>query len=202
MAAASRVPVINALTDEFHPCQILADLQTIREHKGKLAGLRFGYLGDAANNMAHSYLLGGANAGMHVTIAGPADASARPGDRGRGATDRGRHRRLDHGRRPTPARPLRRDADVLATDTWVSMGAEDATSAQREPAFEPYAITAQPLAARRPRTPSCCTACRPTGARRSTPRSSTARRAWSGTRPRTGCTHRRRCSRWLLEQRA
>src|SRR3954454_18358483 len=72
MAAISPVPVINALTDQFHPCQILADLQTIREHKGRLAGLTFAYLGDAANNMAHSYLLGGAAAGMHVRGAGPA----------------------------------------------------------------------------------------------------------------------------------
>src|SRR3954471_4456483 len=73
MAALSPVPVINALTDQFHPCQILADLQTIREHKQRLAGLTFTYLGDGANNMAHSYLLGGATAGMHVRIgsAGP-----------------------------------------------------------------------------------------------------------------------------------
>src|SRR5882757_3483365 len=71
MAAASRVPVVNALTDEFHPCQILADLQTVREHKGKLAGLTLAYVGDAANNMSHSYLLAGAAAGMHVRIVGP-----------------------------------------------------------------------------------------------------------------------------------
>src|ERR1700710_966244 len=71
MPAVSRVPVINALTDSFHPCQILADLQTIREHKGRLAGLTFTYAGDAANNMAHSYLLGGAAAGLHVRITGP-----------------------------------------------------------------------------------------------------------------------------------
>lgn len=72
MAANSHVPVINALSDEFHPCQILADLLTIREHKGTLAGLTLAYVGDAANNMAHSYLLGGATAGMHVRVAGPA----------------------------------------------------------------------------------------------------------------------------------
>src|SRR6266496_2570848 len=72
MASVSRVPVVNALTDDFHPCQVLADLQTIRQHKGKLAGLTLTYVGDAANNMAHSYLLGGASAGMHVRVAGPA----------------------------------------------------------------------------------------------------------------------------------
>ena len=71
MAAVSRVPVVNALTDTFHPCQVLADLQTVREHKGALAGLTLTYLGDGANNMAHSYLLGGALAGMHVRIGSP-----------------------------------------------------------------------------------------------------------------------------------
>ena len=72
MAAVSQVPVVNALTDSFHPCQILADLQTVREHKGRLAGLTLAYLGDGANNMAHSYLVGGAVAGMHVRVGSPA----------------------------------------------------------------------------------------------------------------------------------
>src|SRR5690606_30872951 len=71
LAADITVPVVNALTDEFHPCQILADLQTIREHKGALAGLTLAYLGDGANNMAHSYLLGGATAGLHVRVGAP-----------------------------------------------------------------------------------------------------------------------------------
>src|SRR3989337_2060630 len=71
MAAVSRVPVVNALTDRFHPCQILADLQTVREHRGTLAGLTLTYLGDGANNMAHSYLLGGAVAGMQVRVGSP-----------------------------------------------------------------------------------------------------------------------------------
>jgi len=78
MASVSGVPVINALTDQFHPCQVLADLQTVREHQGRLAGRRLAYLGDGANNMAHSYLLGGALAGMHVRIGSPA-VSPRPG---------------------------------------------------------------------------------------------------------------------------
>src|SRR5690606_1392172 len=69
MAEHSTVPVINSLSDDFHPCQILADLQTIREHKGELAGLTATYLGDAANNMGHSYLLGFATAGMHIRVA-------------------------------------------------------------------------------------------------------------------------------------
>lgn len=71
LAAHSDVPVVNALTDTFHPCQVLADLQTIRENKGSTAGLKMTYFGDGANNMAHSLMLGGVTAGMHVTIATP-----------------------------------------------------------------------------------------------------------------------------------
>src|SRR4051794_15537322 len=71
MASVSRVPVVNALTDLYHPCQILADLQTVAERLGTLAGRSLTYLGDGANNMAHSYLLGGATAGMHVRIGSP-----------------------------------------------------------------------------------------------------------------------------------
>ena len=71
MAAYAGVPVVNALTDDFHPCQLLADLQTIEEHKGTLAGLTVAFLGDAASNMAHSFLLACATAGMHVRVSGP-----------------------------------------------------------------------------------------------------------------------------------
>ena len=71
MADHAGVPVINGLTDSYHPCQVLADLQTVREHKGALAGLTLAYVGDGANNMAHSYLLGGALAGLHVRIGSP-----------------------------------------------------------------------------------------------------------------------------------
>ena len=71
MAEAATVPVVNALSDEFHPCQVLADLQTIAERKGSLQGLRMSYFGDGANNMAHSLLLGGVTAGIHVTVAAP-----------------------------------------------------------------------------------------------------------------------------------
>ena len=68
MAAYAQVPVVNALTDDFHPCQILADLLTIKEHKGTLAGLTFAYVGDGANNMSHSYLLGMAMSGLHLHL--------------------------------------------------------------------------------------------------------------------------------------
>ena len=72
MASGTTVPVVNALSDDFHPCQLLADLLTIREHKGALAGLTVAFLGDGASNMGNSWLLAGATAGMHVRISSPA----------------------------------------------------------------------------------------------------------------------------------
>src|ERR1700754_1987489 len=72
MASAATVPVVNALSDDFHPCQVLADLQTLDERKGPLNGLRLTYLGDGANNMAHSLMLGGVTAGIHVPVPPPA----------------------------------------------------------------------------------------------------------------------------------
>jgi ornithine carbamoyltransferase len=142
MAAASRVPVINALTDQFHPCQILADLQTIREHKGKLAGLTFTYVGDAANNMAHSYLLGGAAAGLHVRIAGPQSHQPDPA-----IVERASAIAASTGGSVLVTRDADEafaGADVVATDTWVSMGQED-EKGEREAPFRPYAITTAAL---------------------------------------------------------
>ena len=139
MAAASRVPVINALTDAFHPCQILADLQTVREHKKALAGLAFCYVGDAANNMANSYLLGGAAAGMHVRIAGPQGYLPDPAvvaDARRLADATGGSILIT-----TDADAAFDGADVVATDTWVSMGQED-EKADRDAPFRPYAVDA------------------------------------------------------------
>ena len=137
MAAISRVPVVNALTDQFHPCQILADLQTIREHRGELAGRTLAYLGDAANNMAHSYLLGGANAGMHVRVAGPAgyqpDAKIVADAERLAATTGGSVIVTDEPRAALDG------ADVVATDTWVSMGMEAEKDGRAEP-FRPYAV--------------------------------------------------------------
>jgi len=142
MAAVSRVPVVNALTDEFHPCQILADLQTVREHKKALAGLTLSYLGDAANNMAHSYLLGGAAAGMHVRIAGPTDYQPAPvvvADARRLASATGGSILVT-----TDARAAFDGADVIATDTWVSMGQEGEKDGREGP-FAPYAVDAAAL---------------------------------------------------------
>jgi ornithine carbamoyltransferase len=138
MAAASSVPVINSLTDDFHPCQILADLQTIREHKGKLAGLTMSYVGDTANNMGNSYLLGGAAAGMHVRLAGP--ASRRPAS---AVLTRAEQLAATTGGSivlTTEAETAFAGADVVITDTWASMGDEQA--ATRVDELRPFAITA------------------------------------------------------------
>jgi ornithine carbamoyltransferase len=124
LAAASAVPVINTLTDEFHPCQILADLQTVTERLGGLAGRTLTYVGDGANNMAHSYLLGGATAGMHVRVASPAGYQPDPAVVARAekiaAATGGSASVLDD------AAFAANSADVLATDVWVSMGQADA----------------------------------------------------------------------------
>lgn len=147
MARYSEVPVVNALTDEFHPCQVLADLLTIRERVGALEGTTLAYLGDTSNNMAHSYLLGGATAGLHVRLAGPGSyrpdaevvaAAARIAESTGGsvtATD-------------DPATALA-GAHAVATDTWVSMGQEDERAERAEP-FRPYAVTIQALEAAAP----------------------------------------------------
>ena len=137
MAAASRVPVVNALTDLFHPCQILADLQTVRERLGTLAGRTLTYAGDGANNMSHSYLLGGALAGMHVRIAAPAAYQPDPAVLARAveiASDTGGSVLVT-----TEAKEAFEGADVLATDTWVSMGQEGEQDAREAP-FRPYAL--------------------------------------------------------------
>ena len=144
MAAVSAVPVVNALTDDFHPCQLLADLQTVRERTGRLAGLTLAYLGDAASNMAHSYALAGATAGMHVRLSGPDGYLPHPD-----VVDAARRRAALTGGSVTVTQDPRaavEGADVLATDTWVSMG-QEAESGDRSAPFVPYAITEAAVAA-------------------------------------------------------
>lgn len=143
MAEYAGVPVVNALTDEFHPCQLIADLLTVREHKGELSGLTVTFLGDAACNMGNSWLLAGATAGMHVRLAGPegylpeesmfdraAAIAKQTGGSVAGFDD------------PVAAVAA---ADVVITDTWVSMGKEDEQAA-RATVFAPYAVTEELLA--------------------------------------------------------
>ena len=143
MAAGTTVPVVNALSDEFHPCQLLADLLTIREHKGDLAGLTVAFVGDGSSNMSHSYLLACAVAGMHVRIAAPAGyqpdpAIVRAADEI--AVETGGSVAV------TEDAALAVDgADVVVTDTWVSMGQED-QKAQRVKDFGAYQVDAALMA--------------------------------------------------------
>lgn len=147
MAAYAGVPVVNALTDMFHPCQILADLLTVRERFGDLAGRTLAYVGDGANNMAHSYLLGGATAGMHVRIGAPVDYQPDPvivADAVRiAATTGGSVACL------TSAAGAVVGADVVATDTWVSMG-QEAEATERVTLFLPYQVDDSLLAHAKP----------------------------------------------------
>jgi len=143
MAGISAVPVVNALTDSYHPCQILADLQTVRAHKGRLPGLTLTYLGDGANNMAHSYLIGGAVAGMHVRVGSPDGYDPDPG-----ILARAQRIAAETGGSATHLRDAAKaaeGADVLATDTWVSMG-QEGESEDRAAPFYPYAVDETALA--------------------------------------------------------
>ena len=143
LASVSRVPVVNALTDEFHPCQVLADLQTIRQQKGRLAGLTLTYLGDGANNMAHSLMVGGANAGLHIRISAPAGFDPLPdilvAAKERAALTGGSIELI------TDPRVAVAGADVLVTDAWTSMGQEN-DGLDRVGPFRPYQVNAELLA--------------------------------------------------------
>jgi ornithine carbamoyltransferase len=143
MAAYAGVPVVNALTDQFHPCQTLADLLTVREHKGATAGLTMTFLGDAASNMSHSYLLSGATAGMHVRVSGPdryrPNGSILTRAEEIAATTGGSVAFV------SDAEDASAGADVLITDTWVSMGKEQ-ESADRAEVFAPWRLDDRLLA--------------------------------------------------------
>ena len=132
LAAASSVPVVNALTDSFHPCQVLADLQTVRERRGRTEGLTLTYLGDGANNMAQSLLVGGAMAGMHVRVGAPAGYHPDPA-----VVERARAYGTDILVTDDPAEAAD-GADVLYTDVWVSMGQTGAE--QRVHDLAPFAL--------------------------------------------------------------
>jgi ornithine carbamoyltransferase len=147
LASGVRVPVVNALTDGFHPCQLLADLLTVRERLGSTRGGRLAYVGDAANNMARSYLLAGATAGMHVRVAGPPGFDPDPTVVARaaeiaawtgGSVDvlRDPHEAVD-------------GVDVIATDTWTSMG-QEGDGRDRMTPFRPYQVNKDLLAAAAP----------------------------------------------------
>ena len=143
LAQHSTVPVISGLDDKEHPCQVVTDLMTIKEHKGDLKGLNFVYLGDGKNNMSHSYLLGCGIAGMNIKIVSPkkywpdgyyVDLAKKFGveveitDQVKGST---------------------KDADVIATDTWVSMG-DEIQKQQRLKEFKGYTVNKELMSLAKP----------------------------------------------------
>ncbi|MDG2497412.1 MAG: ornithine carbamoyltransferase [Aquiluna sp.] len=137
MAANSSVPVINALSDMWHPCQLLADLVTIKECFGKTAGLTIAYVGDANNNMANSYLVACALAGMNVAIGAPQGFLPTEA-----VVDRARKIAATNGGKilitTDPAEAVA-GADVVVTDTWVSMGME-AEAEERKAQFDGFTV--------------------------------------------------------------
>ena len=137
LASFSAVPVINALTDQFHPCQLLADLLTIQGAYGQLGGLTLTFLGDGSSNMAQSYLLAGATAGLHVRICSPDQYQPSPGVVLAAAEIAGR----TGGSVTVSAHPADacKDAEVLATDVWTSMG-QEGEEGEREAAMAPYRL--------------------------------------------------------------
>jgi len=143
MASASSVPVVNALTDQFHPCQVLADLLTVQEAYGRLAGLTLTFLGDGSSNMAHSYLLGGATAGLHVRICAPEPYW--PDSAELAIASRLAHQTGGSVQVTADAQLGCKDADVLATDVWTSMGSEGQEKVRSE-LMLPYSLDAAKLA--------------------------------------------------------
>jgi ornithine carbamoyltransferase len=147
MADGTRVPVVNGLSDDFHPCQLLADLLTIREHRGALAGQTLTFVGDGADNMVHSYLLAGATAGMHVRIACPVDYLPKDSV----VADADAIAASTGGSVAIYTDPIEAvaGADVVVTDTWVSMGKED-EKAQRLVDLAQYRVDTELMSLAKP----------------------------------------------------
>ncbi|MPZ73178.1 MAG: ornithine carbamoyltransferase [Nitriliruptorales bacterium] len=146
LAAAGTIPVINALSDFTHPCQALADLQTIREHRGGLEGLKLAYLGDG-NNVVHSLLKAGALAGMRVAIGSPAGYEPIPQVVDQ-ATRIAAHTGGDVFCTADPLEAAA-DADVVYTDVWASMG-QEGEAAARTMLFRPFQVNRQVMDAAKP----------------------------------------------------
>ncbi len=173
-AAHSRVPVINGLTNEFHPCQILADIFTFIEQRGSIAGKVVAWVGDG-NNMANTWLQAAELLGFTVHVSTPGGYEVDPVLAG--ITQRDCYKVFKDPREACHG------AHLVTTDVWTSMGYEAENEARRK-AFKRWCARPSP-------TRCSCTACPHTAVKRSAPRSSTARSRWSGTRPRTACTCRR-----------
>jgi ornithine carbamoyltransferase len=140
LAEHATVPVVNGLTDLHHPAQIMADLLTIQEHKGKLAGLKLCYLGDGNNNVAHSLLEGAAKVGMHINIASPAGYLPN----GKITEQAIESAKLTGSKISITHNPVEaiKDADVVVTDVWTSMGQEEETE-KRLKDFAAYQVNAE-----------------------------------------------------------
>ena len=150
MAALSRVPVINGLTNYDHPCQILADLQTILEHKGQLKGLKLAYLGDGHNNVTHALMFGCTKMGLHISVGCPPGAEYMPLDNvialsKANAAESGSTLVVTH-----DAAEAARDADIVYTDTWMSYHIPAHKSEMRVKVFSPYQVNEALMAHAKP----------------------------------------------------
>ncbi|HMO51078.1 MAG TPA: ornithine carbamoyltransferase [Kiritimatiellia bacterium] len=150
MAALSRVPVINGLTNYDHPCQILADLQTILEHKGQLKGLKLAYLGDGHNNVTHALMFGCTKMGLHISVGCPPGAEYMPLDNvialsKANAAASGSTLVVTH-----DAAEAARDADIVYTDTWMSYHIPAHKSEMRVKVFSPYQVNEALMAHAKP----------------------------------------------------
>lgn len=142
LAAYGTIPVINGLTDYCHPCQVLADLMTIREHKGSLSGLKMCFIGDG-HNMANSLIVGGIKTGMQVAVATPADY-APDGKILAWAQESGRFQYTQS------VQEAAKDADVIFTDVWASMGQEEEAKKRRAAFAGIYQVNDQVMEAAKP----------------------------------------------------
>ena len=142
LAAYGTIPVINGLTDYCHPCQVLADLMTIREHKGSLSGLKMCFIGDG-HNMANSLIVGGIKTGMQVAVATPADY-APDGKILALAQESGRFQYTQS------VQEAAKDADVIFTDVWASMGQEEEAKKRRAAFAGIYQVNDQVMEAAKP----------------------------------------------------
>lgn len=140
LAKFADVPVINALTDKYHPCQIIADLQTIKEKKGELKGLKLAYFGDGNNNIPHSLLLGCSMAGMHIACACPEGASPQAD-----VVERAQEIAKKTGSQieiTTDPQTAIKEADVVCTDSWMSYHVPEDQKEERIKIFKPYQVNA------------------------------------------------------------
>jgi ornithine carbamoyltransferase len=150
MAKFATVPVINALTDDSHPCQILADLQSIREKKGELSGLKIAFMGDGFNNVTHSLMFGGSKMGMHVSVGSPAGAEYSP--RADVVTDCKVYAAASGGSVTVTDDPVAavKDADVVYTDSWMSYHIPKEQEEERKATFMPYQVNRELMAHAKP----------------------------------------------------